>query len=65
MDMGFSRAHCIEALLHTMTVEQATEYLLANPATLRRPVRFNVTYSLYINSAYRIRNKKLFVCHKS
>ncbi|XP_015191132.1 PREDICTED: E3 ubiquitin-protein ligase HUWE1 isoform X3 [Polistes dominula] len=37
MDMGFSRAHCIEALLHTMTVEQATEYLLANPATLRRP----------------------------
>ncbi|KYN41565.1 E3 ubiquitin-protein ligase HUWE1, partial [Trachymyrmex septentrionalis] len=37
MDMGFSRAHCIEALLHTMTVEQATDYLLTNPATLRRP----------------------------
>ncbi|XP_018052863.1 PREDICTED: E3 ubiquitin-protein ligase HUWE1 isoform X6 [Atta colombica] len=37
MDMGFSRTHCIEALLHTMTVEQATDYLLTNPATLRRP----------------------------
>ncbi|XP_011497625.1 PREDICTED: E3 ubiquitin-protein ligase HUWE1 [Ceratosolen solmsi marchali] len=36
MDMGFSRAHCIEALLHTLTVEQATDYLLTNPATLRR-----------------------------
>lgn len=39
MDMGFSRAHCIEALLHTLTVEQATDYLLTNPATLRRSVR--------------------------
>lgn len=39
MDMGFSRAHCIEALLHTLNVEQATDYLLTNPATLRRPVR--------------------------
>lgn len=37
MDMGFSRGHCIEALLHTLTVEQATDYLLTNPATLRRP----------------------------
>ncbi|XP_011333015.1 E3 ubiquitin-protein ligase HUWE1 isoform X1 [Ooceraea biroi] len=37
MDMGFSRAHCIEALLHTLTVEQATDYLLTNPATHRRP----------------------------
>lgn len=37
MDMGFSRTHCIEALLHTLTVEQATDYLLTNPATLRRP----------------------------
>ena len=36
MDMGFSRAHCVEALLHTLTVEQATDYLLSNPATLRR-----------------------------
>lgn len=38
MDMGFSRTHCIEALLHTLSVEQATDYLLTNPATLRRPV---------------------------
>ncbi|XP_034939530.1 E3 ubiquitin-protein ligase HUWE1 isoform X2 [Chelonus insularis] len=37
MDMGFSRAHCIEALLHTLSVEQATDYLLSNPATQRRP----------------------------
>ncbi|XP_015599094.1 E3 ubiquitin-protein ligase HUWE1 isoform X3 [Cephus cinctus] len=37
MDMGFSRTHCIEALLHTLTVEQATDYLLTNPATSRRP----------------------------
>lgn len=36
MDMGFSRAHCVEALIHTLTVEQATDYLLTNPATLRR-----------------------------
>lgn len=37
MDMGFSRAHCIEALLHTLSVEQATDYLLSNPATQPRP----------------------------
>ncbi|CAD6224794.1 GSCOCG00005556001-RA-CDS [Cotesia congregata] len=37
MDMGFSRAHCVEALLHTLSVEQATDYLLSNPATQRRP----------------------------
>ncbi|XP_012277229.1 E3 ubiquitin-protein ligase HUWE1 isoform X2 [Orussus abietinus] len=36
MDMGFSRAHCVEALMHTLTVEQATDYLLNNPATSRR-----------------------------
>lgn len=31
MDMGFSREHVTDALLHTATVEQATEYLLCNP----------------------------------
>ena len=36
MDMGFNRSHCIEALLHTVTLEQATDYLLTNPATSRR-----------------------------
>lgn len=46
MDMGFSRAHCIEALLHTLTVEQATDYLLTNPATLRRSVRSDKYYVL-------------------
>lgn len=52
MDMGFSRAHCIEALLHTMTVEQATDYLLTNPATLRRSVcicRFSGADSFYLD----------------
>lgn len=38
MDMGFSRAHCVEALMHTLTVEQATDYLLNNPATHCRTV---------------------------
>lgn len=32
MDMGFSREHCVEALLHTPNVEQATDYLLTNPS---------------------------------
>jgi hypothetical protein len=32
MDMGFSREHCVEALLHAPNVEQATDYLLSNPS---------------------------------
>ncbi|XP_063994967.1 E3 ubiquitin-protein ligase HUWE1 isoform X2 [Diachasmimorpha longicaudata] len=36
MDMGFSRANCVEALLHHPTVEQATDHLLSHPASLRR-----------------------------
>ncbi|KAK5639592.1 hypothetical protein RI129_012084 [Pyrocoelia pectoralis] len=31
MDMGFSRDHALEALIHTLNVEQATDYLLSNP----------------------------------
>jgi E3 ubiquitin-protein ligase HUWE1 len=31
MDMGFSRESCVEALLCSATLEQATEYLLVNP----------------------------------
>ncbi|CAN0188024.1 unnamed protein product [Lampetra planeri] len=34
MDMGFSREHATEALLHTSTMEQATEYLLTHPPPL-------------------------------
>lgn len=30
MDMGFLQEHCREALYHTASVEQATEYLLEN-----------------------------------
>ncbi|KAK7867832.1 hypothetical protein R5R35_008271 [Gryllus longicercus] len=37
MDMGFSRDHCVEALFHTSSVEQATEYLLTYPLTHNRP----------------------------
>lgn len=33
MDMGFSRDHCLQALLHTGgNIEQATEWLLTHPA---------------------------------
>ncbi|XP_023930490.1 E3 ubiquitin-protein ligase HUWE1 [Lingula anatina] len=31
MDMGFTREHCADALLHTTGLEQATEYLLTHP----------------------------------
>ncbi|CAH1153351.1 unnamed protein product [Phaedon cochleariae] len=37
MDMGFSREHAIEALLHSHTLEQATDYLLSNPPQATRP----------------------------
>ncbi|KAK4872231.1 hypothetical protein RN001_016355 [Aquatica leii] len=37
MDMGFSREHALEALIHTLNVEQATDYLLSNPTHLLRP----------------------------
>nr|XP_023021300.1 E3 ubiquitin-protein ligase HUWE1-like [Leptinotarsa decemlineata] len=36
MDMGFSREHAIEALLHSHTLEQATDYLLSNPPQVAR-----------------------------
>lgn len=36
MDMGFSREHAMEALMHSMSVEQATDYLLSNPPSLLR-----------------------------
>ncbi|XP_063928722.1 E3 ubiquitin-protein ligase HUWE1 isoform X2 [Zophobas morio] len=36
MDMGFSREHVTDALLNTLTVEQATDYLLTNPPSFYR-----------------------------
>lgn len=36
IDMGFSRALATEALLHTSSLEQATEYLLSYPPPLGR-----------------------------
>ncbi|CAH0561864.1 unnamed protein product [Brassicogethes aeneus] len=36
VDMGFSEEHAIEALAHTVSLEQATDYLLMNPPHLRR-----------------------------
>lgn len=35
VDMGFSREHAIEALLHSSTLEQATDYLLTHPPQAR------------------------------
>ncbi|XP_076261399.1 HECT, UBA and WWE domain containing E3 ubiquitin protein ligase 1 isoform X2 [Rhynchophorus ferrugineus] len=35
VDMGFSREHAIEALLHSNTLEQATDYLLTHPPQAR------------------------------
>uniref|UniRef100_UPI00358F3842 E3 ubiquitin-protein ligase HUWE1 isoform X5 n=1 Tax=Myxine glutinosa TaxID=7769 RepID=UPI00358F3842 len=34
VDMGFSREQAVEALLHTSTMEQATEYLITHPPPL-------------------------------
>jgi hypothetical protein len=42
MDMGFSREHCVEALLHTPNVEQATDYLLSNPSPFACPTQVMV-----------------------
>nr|CAI5859676.1 unnamed protein product [Callosobruchus analis] len=36
MDMGFTREHAIEALLHSHNLEQATDYILSNPAPMAR-----------------------------
>ncbi|XP_066247369.1 E3 ubiquitin-protein ligase HUWE1 isoform X2 [Euwallacea similis] len=38
IDMGFSREHAIEALLHSNNLEQATDYLLSNPPNTRATV---------------------------
>ncbi|CAO1370647.1 unnamed protein product [Diamesa hyperborea] len=38
MDMGFTREHSMEALSHSFTIEQATEYLLLNPLTQLDPI---------------------------
>ncbi|XP_050313082.1 E3 ubiquitin-protein ligase HUWE1 isoform X3 [Anthonomus grandis grandis] len=35
VDMGFSRESAVEALLHSNTLEQATDYLLSNPPNAR------------------------------
>ena len=34
MDMGFPREQCVEALLFTTSLEQATDYLLSTPPSL-------------------------------
>ena len=36
MDMGFPRDQCVEALLFTTSLEQATDYLLSTPPALIR-----------------------------
>lgn len=47
MDMGFSREHCVEALLHTPNVEQATDYLLSNPSPFVCTTQVLVTPCLF------------------
>lgn len=37
MDMGFARDQCVEALLFTTSLEQATDYLLSAPPAILRP----------------------------
>lgn len=37
MDMGFLRDQCVEALLFTTSLEQATDYLLSTPPVARAP----------------------------
>jgi hypothetical protein len=46
MDMGFSRAHCVEALLHAPNVEQATDYLLSNPSPFACTTQVSVKSSI-------------------
>ncbi|XP_067140217.1 E3 ubiquitin-protein ligase HUWE1 isoform X2 [Centruroides vittatus] len=47
MDMGFGREMVTEALLHTSSVEQATDYLLSHPAPLARGnVGLNVDWDM-------------------
>jgi len=48
MDMGFSREHCVEALLHAPTVEQATDYLLSNPSPFACTTQVCVTCSSWL-----------------
>lgn len=36
MDMGFLRDQCVEALIFTTNLEQATDYLLTTPPALLR-----------------------------
>ena len=37
MDMGFAREHCVEALMHSSNLEQATEYILTHPPPVTLP----------------------------
>lgn len=37
MDMGFTRSHCVSALLNTSSLEQATEYILTHSPPSSEP----------------------------
>ena len=45
MDMGFPREQCVEALLFTTSLEQATDYLLSAPPSILRPQQVAPTSS--------------------
>jgi len=49
--MGFTRTRCIDALLHTQSLEEATEHLLSQSGADRfspPPVQVNYTKDLLI-----------------
>lgn len=51
LEMGFSRAACIDALTYTQTLEEATEYLLTTDVVVPgglspTPMEVGLTYML-------------------
>ena len=53
MEMGFSRTRCLEALAHTQTIEEATDYLLTRGSDFAPPVQVGcvlMIISMYLPS---------------
>ncbi|KAK6177350.1 hypothetical protein SNE40_015469 [Patella caerulea] len=50
MDMGFTREHCTEALMHSVSLEQATEYILTHPHPATAPVGGGTTANVATSS---------------
>ncbi|KAG1657518.1 E3 ubiquitin-protein ligase HUWE1 [Nymphon striatum] len=56
MDMGFSQESATDALFHCSTVEQATDYLLSNPAPY--PIRSSNEDAVKVKDDLEIENEK-------